>query len=90
MLELFEKLEILKNKLDSCDSILKLTRMQEEILNNRVLYQKIVEKNGTVNQEEKVLEYRKLENEVNFLILEINRRLKENFKKEVLCHNENN
>ena len=82
MIEFMEKIKTLKKELDQSALIKDLRRVQTEIFNDKELYGEIAKKNLASLQSSKVLEYKKLENEVNFLILEINQYLKEHLMKE--------
>lgn len=82
MIEFIEKIEALKKELDQSAPIKNLKKVQTEIFNDKKLYNEIAKKNLTSLQSSKVLEYKKLENEVNFLILEINQYLKEHLMKD--------
>jgi len=82
MIEFMEKIETLKKELDQSALIKDLRRVQTEIFNDKELYGEIAKTNLASLQSSKVLEYKKLENEVNFLILEINQYLKEHLMKE--------
>ena len=77
MLELLDKLDQLKKELNECRSMKELLAIQKEILNDQELYEKLQKKDMEALQDEKVYAYRNCENEVNFLILEINKCLKE-------------
>ncbi len=90
MLELLEKIDILKKALNETDLIKRLESAQLEILNDSQLYQKIKNRDVDISSNLKVVEYRKVENEVNFLILEINDYLKRSFKESQRCHHESN
>lgn len=90
MLELLEKIDILKKALNETDLIKRLESAQLEILNDSQLYQKIKNRDVDISSNLKVVEYRKVENEVNFLILEINDYLKRSFKESQRCHRESN
>ncbi len=82
MIEFMEKIEALKTELDQSALIKDLKKVQTEILNNKELYDGLKQKSSSALNNPKVLEYKKLENEVNFLILEINQYLKEHLMKE--------
>lgn len=90
MLELLEKIDTLKKTLNETDLIKRLESAQLEILNDSALYQKIKNHDVDISSNSKVAEYRKAENEVNFLILEINDYLKRAFKESKRCHHESN
>ena len=90
MLELLEKIDILKKALNETDLIKRLESAQLEILNDSQLYQKIKNRDVDISSNLKVVEYRKVENEVNFLILEINDYLNRSFKESQRCHHESN
>lgn len=90
MLELLEKIDILKKELDKLEVIQNLEKVQLEILNDKELYQKIKNKKQEVLTDSTVIEYKKLENEANFLILEINKYLKQSFQESRRCYHESN
>lgn len=90
MLELLEKIELLKKSLDE-DSIIKsLKECQEDIMQDTLLMKQIKNHDKLLESKEKIKELRRLENDVNFIILEINQYLKENIIKNSRCQNENN
>lgn len=81
-MELLEKIAILKEKLDQLEIIANLKAIQQEIREDQALYEQIKKKESVISNNPKIIEYKRLENQVNFLILEINQYLKENFKKD--------
>ncbi len=74
-MELYDRIDDLKKKLDNEESIISIKTIQKEILLNKDLisniYNNSYDKNNGL-----VLKYRHLENEVNYIILEINMNLK--------------
>ncbi len=84
MLQLIEKLDILKENLNKLDLFDKLQNNIENINNNKELLKKIEDYHNNFNEHlkieiykyDEIKEYKKLENEVNFLVLEINQKLK--------------
>lgn len=89
MIGLMEKIEQLKKALDNAKCIKDIEKTQKEILADNKLYEQVLRKDPSLNQHEKIQKYRQLENEVNFLILEINNTLKENLKEGEKCHESN-
>lgn len=89
MIDLMEKIEQLKKALDNTKGIKDIEKTQKEILADKKLYEQVLRKDSSLNQHEKIQKYRQLENEVNFLILEINNTLKENLKEGEKCHESN-
>lgn len=80
MLELLEKLEELKDELDKLEIFSNLEESIQKIKKNQELINKIKKYNETLNNNlrldiynyDEIKEYKKLENEINFLILSIN------------------
>lgn len=89
MIGLMEKIEQLKKALDNAKCIKDIEKTQKEILAEKKLYEQVLRKDPSLNQHEKIQKYRQLENEVNFLILEINNTLKQNLKEGEKCHESN-
>ena len=89
MEELIEKIENVKTNLDKTEQVKKIKRLNKELSNNKELLNKIERYNMT--QDEKLhqeiinnkffREYKLSENEINYIILEINSRLKRITKK---------
>lgn len=77
MLELLEKLDQVKKELDQVTCIKKLQCCQQALLCNSFLYDKIKRHEKDLEMYDEIMEYRKCENEVNFLILAIRKYLKE-------------
>lgn len=85
MEELIEKVNELKEELDNTKEVKELKKINNEIMKDNELLEDIKRYNET--QDEKIREriinnklfreYKHNENEVNFLILEINKKLKE-------------
>ena len=74
-MELYDRIDDLKKKLDNEESIISIKTIQKEILLNKDLISNIY--NNRYNKNNGlVLKYRHLENEVNYIILEINMNLK--------------
>lgn len=89
MEELIEKIENVKTNLDKTEQVKKIKRLNKELSNNKELLNKIERYNNI--QDEKLhqeiinnkffREYKLSENEINYIILEINSRLKRITKK---------
>lgn len=87
---LYEKLDNLKKVLDEDEQIIKLKKLTQEVLNDENLVSLIEKYNYTKDEriKEEILnnkkfkEYKHLEAELNFLILEINQELKQITKKD--------
>ena len=89
MEELIEKIENVKTNLDKTEQVKKIKRLNKELSNNKELLNKIERYN--ITQDEKLhqeiinnkffREYKLSENEINYIILEINSRLKKITKK---------
>jgi len=80
MVELLEKIDDLKRYLDLDVRVLELEQLQVEIKKDLLLYERIQKKDATVLDDEQVKLYKKVENEVNFLILEIRKYLIEHLE----------
>lgn len=97
MNELIDKVNNLKEVLDSHEEIIKLKEINKKIMEDKELLKDIEEYNRTNNEElkNKIInnnlfrEYKHSEAECNFIILEINKRLKE-INNKGKCKNENN
>ena len=97
MNELIDKVNNLKESLDSNEEIIKLKEINEKIMQDKELLKDIEEYNRTNNLElkNKIInnslfrEYKHSEAECNFIILEINKRLKE-ISNKGKCGHENN
>ena len=85
MKELIDEVNSLKEALDSNEKIIKLKEINERIMEDKELLKEIEEYNRTNNEElkNKIInnslfrEYKHNEAECNFIILEINKKLKE-------------
>lgn len=88
MIELLEKLDRLKKVIDQHPTIKEIEKVQKDIETNKDLYNKIIKKEKKTLEDEQIIKYKNLENEINFLILEINQYLKENLLKNSRCQNE--
>ena len=83
MSELIEKIEELKKELDQLEVFDELKLLQKQIYCNSELVDKIKKYNETINQSlrldiyqyDEMKQYKKIENEINLIILEINQRL---------------
>jgi len=80
MVELLEKIDDFKRYLDLDERVLELERLQLEIKKDSQLYERIQKKDATVLENEMIIQYKKIENEVNFLILEIRKYLMDHLK----------
>lgn len=97
MYELMNKIDALKGSLDELEIFKKLEEKESEIYNNVELLEKIKKYNLSKDNNlrldiysyNEIQEYKKVENEVNLLILYINNRLKE-ISNERGCHCEGN
>ena len=93
MNELIDKVDNLKKALDENEKIIKLKEINELIMQDKELLKDIEEYNRTNNEElkNKIInnklfrEYKHNEAECNFIILEINKRLKEINNKGKCC-----
>jgi len=89
MEELIEKIENVKTNLEKSEQVKNIKRLNKELSNNKELLNKIERYN--ITQDEKLhqeiinnkffREYKLSENEINYIILEINSRLKSITKK---------
>ena len=85
MEELIEKVEELKKELNSTTQVKEIKDINEKIMKDKELLNDIKKYNETQNEEikERIInnslfkEYKHKENEINFIILEINKKLKE-------------
>ncbi len=97
MNELYEKLDKVKAELDNLDIFKELDDSIKRVKDNKELMDKIDLYNRTKSNDlrleiynyDEIKEYKKLENEVNLLILGINNRLKKINNKRS-CHHESN
>lgn len=97
MLELLEKIESLKNSLDKLEIFNKLELIKKEIYSNQELVEKIKKYNELPNnnlrleiyQYDEIKKYKKIENEINLMILQINQKLGV-LTNQRSCHHENN
>ena len=97
MNELIDKVNNLKKSLDENEEIIKLKEINEKIMEDKELLKDIEEYNRTNNEElkNKIInnslfrEYKHSEAECNFIILEINKKLKE-ISNKGKCSHENN
>ena len=93
MNELIDKVNNLKEALDENEEIIKIKGINEKIMEDKELLKDIEEYNRTNNEElkNKIInnslfrEYKHSEAECNFIILEINKRLKEINNKGKCC-----
>lgn len=93
MEELIEKIENLKEALNATETIQKLKAKTEEIMEDKELLEDIKKYQETSAEEIKkriienplFCEYKHEETECNFLILEINQRLKKSLNKDKGC-----
>ncbi|MBQ6323936.1 MAG: hypothetical protein IJI22_03790 [Bacilli bacterium] len=89
MEELIEKVDKLKQELNNDHRIIKIQELNEQIKNNKILYNKTIKYKETLDDELKkeitdnklYRDYKHAETELNILILEINQKLKEISKK---------
>ena len=89
MKELIEKVENLKKELDNSKEVSHIKELNSKIKNNKELISLIEEYNNTQDEsiKEKIIndeffrEYKLSENEINYIILEINSKLKQISKK---------
>ena len=97
MNELIDKVNNLKEALDENEEIIRIKGINEKIMEDKELLKDIEEYNRTNNEElkNKIInnslfrEYKHSEAECNFIILEINKRLKE-ISNKGKCVHENN
>ena len=89
MEELYNYLDKIKYELDNCSVMKKYLHSKDKVMNNKKLVDLITLYHDTMDEDIKseiiknkdFLEYKKHENDVNFLILEINKILKDITKK---------
>ena len=89
MEELYNYLDKIKNELDNSSVIKEYLKSKDKVMNNKELVELINKYHNTMDENikseiiknEDFLEYKKHENDVNFLILEINKILKDITKK---------
>ena len=74
-MNIYKKLDNLKDCLENDKEIIEIKKIQEEILNNQELMNKIKNKEDVSNNE-LIKKYRHLENRINYKILSINKELK--------------
>lgn len=75
-MELYDRVNNLKKKLDKEKSIIEIKDVQNKILLDKKLL-KNIHSNCYDKDNELIRKYRHLENEVNYIILEVNMNLKE-------------
>ena len=93
MEELIEKVENLKNSIDNTEEIKKLNILNEEIMKDKELLEKIKRYNETQDENIKkeiisnslFQEYKHAETDCNLLIMGINQKLKKQFGKDKGC-----
>lgn len=93
MEELIEKVEKLKSNLDNLDEVEKIKELNKKIMEDEELLNNIKLYNETKDEriKEKIInnklfrEYKHNENEINFIVLEINKKLKEITSKGKCC-----
>ena len=96
MIELYQKLDELKTTLDSLPVFVELEQLIQQINHNQSLVNKIktyhehptIELKNEINYHPLVMDYKRKENEVNFLILQINQKLN-SIRDKGSCHHEN-
>lgn len=84
MIELNEKIEVLKQELNEIDSVKEIKQILKEINEDKEFCSLFEEYHKTYDEKVKdeiltyevLRKYKKLENEINFIILEINQKLK--------------
>ena len=76
---IYDKINNLKNSLDKEKSIIEIKDIQKKIMLDEKLINKIRNKEK-VREEEKIREYLHLENQVNYIVLSINKELNEVFR----------
>lgn len=74
-MELYDKIDQLKQSLDQEDVIIDIKEVQQNIKNNPYIMKKIQAKYN-INDIKEVKDYRHLENQVNYMILAISAKLK--------------
>ena len=74
-MNIYVKLDDLKNSLDKDKDIIEIKEIQNKILNDKTLIKKI-KNNEDVSNNELIIKYKHLENKINYKILSINKELK--------------
>ncbi|MBP3841783.1 MAG: hypothetical protein IK997_06680 [Bacilli bacterium] len=74
-MNIYVKLDDLKNSLDKDKDIIEIKEIQNKILNDKTLIKKI-KNNEDVSNNELIIKYKHLENRINYKILSINKELK--------------
>lgn len=74
-MNIYSKLNDLKNNLENDKDIIEIKEIQNKILENKELLEKIKNKED-VSKNELIIKYRHLENKINYKILSINKELK--------------
>lgn len=98
MEELYGKIDELEKELDKLEIFKELELLKKRIFDNKELVSKIKEYNEyprdslrlDIYNYDEISSYKEKENELNLLILSINKRLKNSFKNSGECTNENN
>lgn len=98
MEELYNKIDDLKKELDKLEVFKELEILRNKIYQNRELVSKIKEYNEYPKESlrleiynyEEISLYKAKENEINLIILSINKKLKNSFKNSEECRSENN
>lgn len=74
-MDIYDKINNLKNSLEKEKTIIEIKQIQNEILNDKELLNNIKE-NKNYRENEKIINYLHLENELNYMILTIRGELK--------------
>ena len=74
-MDIYDKISNLKNSLEKEKTIIEIKQIQNEILNDKELLNNIKE-NKNYRENEKIINYLHLENELNYMILTIRGELK--------------
>ena len=74
-MDIYDKINNLKNSLEKEKTIIEIKQIQNEILNDKELLNNI-KKNKNYRENEKIINYLHLENELNYMILTIRGELK--------------
>jgi len=74
-MNIYSKLNDLKNNLEKDKDIIEIKEIQNKILENKELIERIKNKED-ISKNELIIKYRHLENKINYKILSINKELK--------------
>lgn len=98
MNELYEKIDVVKEELDRLPIFTEIERLVSDIKKNKELMAKLKQYQEyptnhlrmEIYSYDEIRKYKEKENEVNLLILHMNKKIKESFIEKGGCHHESN